>query len=200
MSLDLVRSIISRLRRGPAEREKFVDSHVRKEIATQIRAIRDKFGWSQTELCGKVGMNQNAISRLESAEYGKPTITTLKRLAAAFDVGLVVRFVPFSEMAYWVSGTTHGVKGLSTESLVVPNFNAEEKQHVFDALAIAAELMAKKGPAREDLAELNKKASGEDRREPAGPANLLFFPQRIGIESHFPESRSAYETAVSLSR
>jgi transcriptional regulator with XRE-family HTH domain len=91
---------MKRLGRGKAARERFVASTLDKNLATQIRAIRDRQGLSQerlAELAG--GMNQNAISRLESPTYGKPTITTLKRLAAAFDVGLVVRFVPFSQIA-----------------------------------------------------------------------------------------------------
>jgi transcriptional regulator with XRE-family HTH domain len=101
---------MKRLGRGKAARERFVASTLDKNLATQIRAIRDRQGLSQerlAELAG--GMNQNAISRLESPTYGKPTITTLKRLAAAFDVGLVVRFVP----------------GHSTEAFAVPNFDEE---------------------------------------------------------------------------
>jgi len=72
-----------------------------------------------------VGMNQNAISRLESPWYGKATIRTLKRLAAAFDVGLVIRFVPFSKLVNWVSGTPYWEEGISPESLAVSSFTEE---------------------------------------------------------------------------
>jgi len=77
-------------------------------------------------------MNQNAISRLESPGYGKPTITTLKRLAAAMDVGLMVHFVPFSQMIDWVSGTPRLDRGLSTASLAVPTFSMEEETGAFE--------------------------------------------------------------------
>jgi len=80
----------------------------------------------------KVGMNQNAISRLENPYYGKATITTLKRIAAAFDVGLVVEFVPFSKLVKKISGTPYVERGLSPESLDVPSFDEEEKQGVLD--------------------------------------------------------------------
>lgn len=126
MPLSSINALLKRLRRGKAERERFVESHVAKGIANQIRATRDKLGWSQEELAEKLGMTQNAISRLESTEYGRPTITTLKRLASAFDVGLVVRFVPFSEMVYWISGTSHSVQGLSPASLAVPSFTEDD--------------------------------------------------------------------------
>src|SRR5690349_18360152 len=102
-------AIVSRLRRGKVARQQFTESHLAKTIAYQIRATRDKLGWSQERLATEVGMNQNAISRLESPQYGKPTLTTLKRMASALDVGLIVRFVPFSELADWVSGTSRTI-------------------------------------------------------------------------------------------
>jgi len=76
-------------------------------------------------------MSQNAISRLESPEYGKQTITTLKRLAAAMDVGLIVRLVPFSELIDWISGTPRAINGLTAAALAVPDFESEEREGVF---------------------------------------------------------------------
>jgi hypothetical protein len=70
-------------------------------------------------------MNQNAISRLESPNYGKATLTTLRRIAKTFDIAILVRFVPFSQMADWVSGTPHLDLGLSPESLRLPSFSQE---------------------------------------------------------------------------
>jgi transcriptional regulator with XRE-family HTH domain len=131
MNLNSKKGLIARLRRGRKVREQFVASHIGKGIAHQLRATRDRLGWSQERLAKEVGMNQNAISRLESSEYGKPTITTLKRLAAAIDVGLVVRFVPFSEMIDWVSGTPRVIEGLATSALAVTNFEHEEKEGAF---------------------------------------------------------------------
>jgi transcriptional regulator with XRE-family HTH domain len=118
----------SRLTRGVEARTRFVESHLSKNLAFQIRALRDREEWSQWELAGKTGMNQNAISRLESPSYGKPTITTLKRLAAIFDVALVVRFVPFSQLVDWVSSTPFQDGGLSTESLTPASFRQENQQ------------------------------------------------------------------------
>jgi hypothetical protein len=70
-------------------------------------------------------MTQHAISRLESQGYGKPTLTTLKRLAAAMDVGLIVRFVPFSELVDWVSGTPRTNHGLTAAALAVTTYDQE---------------------------------------------------------------------------
>ena len=135
MHLNSRQALIARLRRGKSARKQFVESHLAKSTAYQLRATRERRKWSQEQLAREVGMNQNAISRLESPDYGKATITTLKRLASALDVALVVRLVPFSELVDWVSGTPRVVGGLVTEALAVPSFDVEEEDGVFgDAL------------------------------------------------------------------
>jgi transcriptional regulator with XRE-family HTH domain len=131
MNLNSRKSLIARIRRGKEARRQFTESHLNKGLAYQLRATRDKLGWSQEELAKRAHMNQNAISRLESHNYGKPTITTLKRLAEAMNVGLVVRFVPFSEMVNWVSGTPYVCNGLTNDALAVPSFDDEESRQVF---------------------------------------------------------------------
>lgn len=89
--------------RSKGARERFVESHSAKAIGFQIRAMRRTKDWTQEQLAETSGMTQNMISRLESPEYGRPSVTTLRRIASAFDVALAVRFVPFSELAEWVA-------------------------------------------------------------------------------------------------
>ena len=131
MNLNSKESMLRRLRKGRENRSQFVESHIKKGLAYQIRAIRDSLEWSQERLAQEVGMPQNAVSRLESPDYGRPTLTTLRRLAAAFDVGLVVRF----ELVDWVSGTPRISNGLSPSTLEVPGFDKEEKLGQLDAPA-----------------------------------------------------------------
>jgi transcriptional regulator with XRE-family HTH domain len=103
------------------QRDAFVSSHINTGIPFQIRALRDQRGWSQNELGEQIpekAMTQENISRLEDPNYSKFTLTTLKRLASAFDVALMVRFVPFSELINWEIN-------LSTESLIVTSFPEE---------------------------------------------------------------------------
>jgi transcriptional regulator with XRE-family HTH domain len=125
MNLSSRGSLISRLHRGKRTREQFVDSHLARTVAHQIRAMRDEADWSQDELGEKIGSNQNAIYRYELPDYGKHTLSTLKRIAAAFDVALVVRFVPFSELVDWVSGTPRLERGLRNSALKVPPFGKD---------------------------------------------------------------------------
>ncbi len=116
----------SRLRRGPEARARFVESHLNKSMAFQVRGMRDRERWSQEELAQRVGMNQNAISRLENPSYGKATITTLKRIARVFDVALMIQFVPFSRLTYWVTGTEFPDTGLRDSYYLVPSFTDED--------------------------------------------------------------------------
>ena len=125
MNLISRESLIQILQSGQDARIRFVESNLNKGLAFQIRSMRDREDWSQGVLAQKVGMNQNAISRLENPNYGKATITTLKRIAAAFDVGLIIRFAPFGQMVNWVSGTPYVDQGLSQDSLRVPSFDQE---------------------------------------------------------------------------
>ena len=101
-------------------REAFVEENIRNGIAFQIRALRKRHQLSQEQLGQRAGMAQNVISRLEDPEYGKFTINTLLTLATAFDVALIVKFVPFSELF-------RSLKNLSPEVLAASSF-AEEKE------------------------------------------------------------------------
>jgi transcriptional regulator with XRE-family HTH domain len=74
--------------------------------------------WSQAELGSRAGMRQNAISRLEKADYGNLNANTLLRLASAFDVALLIKFVPFRKLV-------EEFADLSTQALSVPSFDSE---------------------------------------------------------------------------
>jgi transcriptional regulator with XRE-family HTH domain len=95
-------------------------------------------------------MSQNNISRLENPEYGKHTISSLKRIAEALDVALVVRLVPFSQYIEWVSGTPNLDKGISPEALAVPSFEDEERAGTF-SLRRAGSRRQNLDPARQPL-------------------------------------------------
>jgi transcriptional regulator with XRE-family HTH domain len=58
---------------------------------------------SQGELAERAGMKQSRISLMENPSYEGLNINTLRRLAAAFDVALIVRFVPYGELLGWAT-------------------------------------------------------------------------------------------------
>lgn len=81
-------------------RDAYVAATVRNGVSFQIRAMRESRGWDQKKLATKMGNEklQPIVSRYENPDYGRFTVSSLLDLAKAFDVGLVVRFEPFSEL------------------------------------------------------------------------------------------------------
>ena len=88
--------------RDPEYRKAFVASQINIGIPFQIRALlKSRPGWTQTTLAERTGMLQPRISGLMTPGKTRPNIETLRRVAEAFDCGLMVRFAPFSELARW---------------------------------------------------------------------------------------------------
>jgi len=91
---------IARLK-DKAYRDAFVASQISVGLPFQLRSLREKRNMKQSELAQKTGMLQPRISAMESPGGAKFTLETLRRVASAFDVALVVRFAPFSELVRW---------------------------------------------------------------------------------------------------
>lgn len=120
-----------------------MESNLSEGIAFQIRATREAQGLTQAELAEAAGMTQNNLSRLESPEYGKQTISSLKRIAAKLDVAVIVRLVPFSQYITWLSGTPYLDPGISPTALAPPSFSKEEEYGAFDVSATYWEMIKK---------------------------------------------------------
>ncbi len=99
-------------------RDAWVDESVKMIVPYQIQAIRNQKGWSQEVLGKKAGMLRNAVSRLESVDYGNLSVNTLLRIAHGFDCGLLVKFVPFSRL-------TREFEDVSASALQVNNFSED---------------------------------------------------------------------------
>lgn len=96
-------------------RDAFVTSYIDQGIPFQIKALREQRDWTQEQLAEYSRMAQTRISLLENPNNKGITLKTLKALASAFDVGLIVRFVPYGDIVHWDLA-------LSSESLRVPSF------------------------------------------------------------------------------
>lgn len=99
-------------------RTAFVASQINIGLPFQLRALLKARGQTQEWLAEKAGMLQPRISGLLSPGKTRPNIETLRRLAEAFDCGLAVRFVPFSELAFWSETFDPG-------SFTVPSFDED---------------------------------------------------------------------------
>lgn len=99
-------------------RHAFVDSHIGRGVAYQIRAMQQDRNWSQKELGYRLDVPQSEISKLENPNYGRYTLKTLKRVAEVFDVALVVKFVPFSRLIDEIDNFSDG-------DLIIPSFDKD---------------------------------------------------------------------------
>lgn len=84
--------------RDKAYRDGYTEAQLSIEMPFQIRAIRRSRGWTQAQLAERSGIPQARISHIEQPGRDPLSLRTLYRLATAFDVGLLVQFVPFSEL------------------------------------------------------------------------------------------------------
>jgi DNA-binding XRE family transcriptional regulator len=64
------------------------------EIARKIYALRTKAGLTQRQLAKLVGTSASAICRLEDADYEGHSLAMLRRIAAALDKRVEIRFLP----------------------------------------------------------------------------------------------------------
>src|SRR5207253_5241953 len=73
--------------------------YIKNGVPYQIRSLREQRGWTQGYLGETAGKRQHGISRLEDPRYGsKLSIKSLLEIASAFDVALLIKFVPFSKL------------------------------------------------------------------------------------------------------
>ncbi len=99
-------------------RTEYVNSYVDNSLASQIRLLRKSREWTQTKLASVLETEQPTVSMWEDPDYGRHSLDTLKKLAEAFDVALIVKFAPFSELVAQTLDVT-------PEKLTPSSFDAE---------------------------------------------------------------------------
>jgi len=79
-------------------RHAYAAAHVGDFLAMQIHSMRLKKGWTQKELADRSGNTQPQVSKFETSCNGI-NLTSLQKVADAFDVALIVKFIPYSQLA-----------------------------------------------------------------------------------------------------
>ena len=69
------------------------------EIARKIHALRAKAGLTQAQLAKVVGTTASVICRLEDADYEGHSVSMLRRIAAALNSRVEIRFLPIRKSA-----------------------------------------------------------------------------------------------------
>ncbi len=66
------------------------------EVARKIYALRNEAGLTQRELAKLVGTTASVICRLEDADYQGHSLAMLRRIAAALEKRVEIRFLPMN--------------------------------------------------------------------------------------------------------
>ena len=64
------------------------------EVAREIHSLRENAGLTQAQLAKLVGTTPSVISRLEDADYQGHSLSMLRRIAAALNRRVEIRFLP----------------------------------------------------------------------------------------------------------
>jgi len=92
---DAVEVLHRRFFAGRPERLKILEeARANQEIARKISALRTKAGLTQTQLGKLAGTTASVICRMEDADYERHSLAMLRRIAAALNRKLEIRFVP----------------------------------------------------------------------------------------------------------
>jgi ribosome-binding protein aMBF1 (putative translation factor) len=64
------------------------------DVARQIHELRTQAGLTQAQVAKLIGTTPSVISRLEAADYEGHSLSMLRRIAAALQSRVEIRFVP----------------------------------------------------------------------------------------------------------
>ena len=93
---------ISKLTSDRHSRESYIKAKLGVLVPSQIRALRLKSSTPhQKDLAKAAGTHQSRVSKIEQPGEANLTIEKLAWIASVHKVGLIVKFVPFSEMLQW---------------------------------------------------------------------------------------------------
>ncbi len=92
---DAVEILERRYIRGKARMQALLaEEEANAEVGRKIHNLRTKAGLSQRALARLVGTTASVICRLEDSDYEGHSLAMLKRIAAALDKRVEIRFVP----------------------------------------------------------------------------------------------------------
>lgn len=97
---DAVEVLHRRFYKGkPSRLKNLEEARANEEIARRIRELRTAASLTQTQLAKLIGTTASVICRLEDADYEGHSLTMLRRIGAALNQRVQIRFVPIRRSA-----------------------------------------------------------------------------------------------------
>ena len=83
----------------PGRLKNLEEARANEEIAGKIRELRTAASLTQTQLAKLIGTTASVICRLEDADYEGHSLAMLRRIGAALNQRVEIRFVPIRRSA-----------------------------------------------------------------------------------------------------
>ncbi len=83
----------------PARMKNLEEARANEQIALKIQELRAAAALTQTQLAKLIGTTASVICRLEDADYEGHSLAMLRRIAAALNRRVEIRFVPIRRSA-----------------------------------------------------------------------------------------------------
>jgi DNA-binding XRE family transcriptional regulator len=83
----------------PNRLRKLEEARANEEIVRKIRELRTTAGLTQAQLAKLIGTTASVICRVEDADYEGHSLAMLRKIAAALDQRVEIRFVPLRRSA-----------------------------------------------------------------------------------------------------
>ncbi len=83
----------------PEQQQAFEEALADYDVARKVYQLRSKSGLSQRELARRIGTTASVICQLEDADYQGHSLLMLRRIAAAMDKRVEIRFVSIGSKA-----------------------------------------------------------------------------------------------------
>jgi len=151
-------------------RHSYAEECLNTMIATQIKVLREQREMTQSALAKKAEMLQPRLSVLENSDYSSWSISTLKRLARAFDLALSVKFEAFSEVVL-------DFEEMTKETLSRPSFKNDP---VFRTARVSTR---RRFTRRHGLGAQREALQGTQGRLAFMSGEVMEFPQRTASQT-----------------
>ena len=83
----------------PARLKSLEEARANEAIARKIHELRTSAGLTQTQLARLIGTTASVISRLEDADYEGHSLAMVRKIAAALNQRVEIRFIPIRRSA-----------------------------------------------------------------------------------------------------
>ncbi len=190
MSLLSKSKLAERLLSSRKVRDAYVYEHVRNGIPFQIRTLRKDRDWSQAELADAADTSRTVITRIEDPNYGRLTLKTLFEIASAFEVALLVKFVPFSRLV-------GEYEDVSSSALSVPSVSDRRERSALLAWAQAEPVShVERKPNSRPRFDLLDEARGARQPVVSPPEEFLRRREQLEVSKHLNLESDLAKAAV----